>query len=54
VAFKQSTGGLEVRLTVGLGGGDTRERFVQDADDALLFGEWRYWTGKSVNIAILM
>ena len=39
VAFKQGTGVLEVLFGVGFGGGDAVKRFVEDADDALLFGK---------------
>ncbi len=39
VAFKQSAGVLEVLFGVGFGGGDAVKCFVEDADDALLFGE---------------
>src|ERR1017187_9649548 len=42
VAFKHSPGVLEVLFGVGFGGGDAVKRFVEDADDALLFGERRY------------
>src|SRR5262245_34533855 len=41
VAFKQRTGVLEVPFGVGFGGGDAVKRFVEDADDPLLFGERR-------------
>jgi hypothetical protein len=37
VAFKQGAGVLEVLFGVGFG--DAVKRFVQDADDSLLFGE---------------
>ncbi len=43
VAFKQSAGVLEVLFGVGFGGGDALKRFVEDADDPLLFGE--RWNG---------
>ena len=39
VAFKEGTGVLEVLFGVGFGGGDALKRFVEDADDPLLFGE---------------
>ena len=39
VAFKQGAGVLEVLFGVGFGGGDAVKRFVEDADDPLLFGE---------------
>ncbi len=39
VAFKQSTGVLEVLFGVGFGGGDAGKRFVQDAHDPPLFGK---------------
>ena len=39
MAFKQSTGVLEVLFGVGFGDGDAVKRFVEDANDALLFGE---------------
>src|ERR1019366_9191125 len=41
VAFKQSAGVLEVLFGVGVGGGNAVKRFVEDADDALLFGQGR-------------
>ena len=39
VAFEQGAGVLEVLFGVGFGGGDAVKRFVEDADDPLLFGE---------------
>ena len=39
VAFEESAGVLEVLFGVGFGGGDALKRFVEDADDSLLFGE---------------
>ena len=39
VAFKQGAGVLEVLFGVGFGGGDAVKCFVEDGDDALLFGE---------------
>ena len=39
VAFKEGAGVLEVLFGVGFGGGDAVKRFVEDADDPLLFGE---------------
>src|SRR3546814_79626 len=41
MAFKKRAGVLEVLFGVGLGGGDAGKRFVQHADDPLLFGQWR-------------
>ena len=41
VAFEEGAGVLEVLFGVGFGGGDARKRFVEDADDPLLFGERR-------------
>ena len=41
VAFKEGAGVLEVLFGVGFGGGDALKRFVEDADDPLLFGERR-------------
>ena len=41
VAFKEGAGVLEVLFGVGFGGGDAVKRFVEDADDPLLFGERR-------------
>jgi hypothetical protein len=43
VAFKEGASVLEVLLGVGFDGGDSLKRFVEDADDPLLFGEWRDW-----------
>ena len=39
VAFEEGAGVLEVLFGVGFGGGEARKRFVQQADDPLLFGE---------------
>ena len=39
VAFEEGAGVLEVLFGVGFGGGDALKRFVEDADDPLLFGE---------------
>ena len=39
MAFEEGAGVLEVLFGVGFGGGDARKRFVQQADDPLLFGE---------------
>ena len=47
MAFKQRAGVLEVLFGVGFGGGDAVKRFVEDADDPLLFGERRKWKLKS-------
>src|SRR5437879_6115508 len=41
VAFEDSTSVLKVLLGVGFGGGDALKRFVEYADDPLLFGERR-------------
>ena len=41
MAFKEGTGVLEVLCGVGFGGGDAVKCCVEDADDALLFGDWR-------------
>ena len=43
VAFEEGAGVLEVLFGVGFGGGETRKRFVQDADDPLLLGEGWDW-----------
>jgi len=51
IAFKQITSVLEVLLCVGFGSGDTVECFVEDAQDALLFGEW--WEGISIPLRTL-
>ena len=39
VAFEEGAGVLEVLFGVGFGGGDALKRFVEDADDPLLFGK---------------
>jgi hypothetical protein len=39
VAFEEGAGVLEVLSGVGFCGGDALKRFVEDADDAVLFGE---------------
>ena len=41
VAFEQGAGILQVLFGVGAGDSDAVKRIVEDADDALLFGEWR-------------
>ena len=41
MAFEEGAGVLEVLFGVGFGGGDALKRFVEDADDPLLFGERR-------------
>ena len=43
VAFEEGAGVLEVLFGVGFGGGDALKRFVEDADDPLLFGERGKW-----------
>jgi hypothetical protein len=40
VAFKEGAGVLEALFGVSIGFGDAVKRFIEDADDALLFGEW--------------
>ncbi len=40
VAFEEGAGVLEVLFGVGNSYRKPRKRFVQDADNALLFGEW--------------
>ena len=45
VAFKERTGVFEVLLGVGLGGVEADKRFVQNADDPVLFeerGDWNF------------
>ena len=44
VAFEEGAGVLEVLFGVGFGGGDALKRFVEEADDPLLFGEG-IWIG---------
>jgi len=39
VAFEEGAGVLEVLFGVGFGGGEALKRFVQQADDPLLFGK---------------
>src|SRR4029077_7022211 len=43
VAFKQSAGVLEVLFGIGFGGGEAFKRFVEDANDAVLFR--KFWKG---------
>ena len=43
MTFKQSPSVLEVLFGVGFGGGEAVKRFVEDANDPLLFGEWWDW-----------
>src|ERR1039457_6199754 len=50
VAFKQGAGVLEVLFGVGFGGGDAVKRFVQNANDSLLFGERRESEIKCTNL----
>jgi len=38
-ALEEGAGVLEVLFGVGFGGGETRKRFVEDTDDAVLLGE---------------
>ena len=40
-AFEEGAGVLEVLVGAGFGGGDTLKRFVEDADDPMLFWERR-------------
>ena len=40
MAFEQSASILEILFGVGFGGGEGLEGFVEQGDDALLFGEW--------------
>ena len=40
MTLKERAGVLEVPFGVGFGGGEARKRFVEQADDSLLFGEW--------------
>ncbi len=39
VAFEEGAGVLEVLFGVGFGGGEALKRFVEQADDPLLFGQ---------------
>ena len=39
MTIEQRAGVLEVLFGVGFGGGEARKRFVEQADDPLLFGE---------------
>ncbi|MBK6509418.1 MAG: hypothetical protein IPG06_08100 [Haliea sp.] len=39
MAFEEGAGVLEVLFGVGFGGGEALKRFVQQADDPLLFGQ---------------
>ena len=39
IPFEEGAGVLEVLFGVGLGGGEARKRFVQQADDPLLVGQ---------------
>lgn len=47
VAFEEGAGVLEVLFGVGFGGGEALKRFVQQADDPLLFGQ--RGTGNSIS-----
>jgi len=53
MTFKDGAGVLEVLLSVGFRGGDALERFVEDAGDSLLFGEWGAKSGK-LSISVLL
>jgi hypothetical protein len=46
VAFEEGAGVLEVLFGVGFGGGETRKRFVENANDPLLLGEGGEWNLK--------
>lgn len=41
VAFEESAGVVEILFGVGFGAGEALKRFVEDADDPLLFDEGR-------------
>lgn len=43
MAFEEGAGVLQVLFGLGFGGGEARKRFVEHADDTLLFGEWGEW-----------
>jgi hypothetical protein len=53
VAFKQSTGVLEVLFCVGFGGDDFIKRVVEDANDALRSGNGGIETTRSPKAALL-
>ena len=46
MVFEEGAGVLEVLFGVGFGGGDTLKRFVEEGDDAPLFGERGEWDYK--------
>ena len=53
MAFKQGAGVLKVLFGVGLGGGDAVEGFVEDGDDAVLFGEGGKRDGNLAQVALI-
>ena len=48
VAFEEGAGVLEVLFGVGFGLGDALKRFVENADDPLLFGERGYGISRTL------
>jgi len=51
VTLKDSAGVLKVLFGVGFGSRDGLKRFVEDADDPVLFGNWRASYYKTLNVA---
>lgn len=51
MAFEEGAGVVEVLF--GIGSGETLKRFVEDADDPLLFGERRENDGKFSDVALI-
>lgn len=50
VAFKQGAGVAEILFGVGRGGSKSVKRFVENADDSLLFDEWRYFGSRGIDL----
>ena len=53
VAFKQGTSVLEILFGVGFDGGDASKRFLQDADEALLFRKRRDSNADMLNVRLV-
>ena len=51
VTFEEGAGVLEVFFGVSFGGGDALKRFIEDADDPLLFEELGNWNRNFLELA---
>ena len=52
IAFEEGAGVVEVLFGVSFGGGEALKRFVEQADDPLLFGQRGKETGITFNFAL--